>query len=53
MAKRRIKEKEIIELLDEEGFREIKVAERQAKWYKKASELSSCLKTVQRKKAKK
>ncbi len=53
MAKRRIKEKEIIEHLGEEGFREVKVAERQSKWYKKASESPSCLKAVQRKEVKK
>ena len=50
MVKSGIKEKEIIEHLSEEGFKEVRVVERQAKWYKKASEHPSCLKAVQRKK---
>ncbi|MBI4688813.1 MAG: hypothetical protein HY754_00850 [Nitrospirae bacterium] len=43
MAKRSIKEKEIIGYLKEEGFKEIKVAEKHSKWYKKASQRPSCL----------
>ncbi len=52
MAKRTIKEKEITEHLQREGFKEIREAEKLAKWYKKASERPSCLKAVQRKKIK-
>lgn len=52
MAKSGIKEKEIIGHLSEEGFKEVRAAERQAKWHKKASEHPSCLKAVQRKKVK-
>jgi len=52
MAKRSIKEKEIIGYLKEEGFREIKAAEKHAKWYKKASQCPSCLSAVQKKKVK-
>ncbi len=52
MAKRTIKEKEITEYLKDEGFKEIKVAEKAAEWYKKASERPSCLRTVQKKKIK-
>jgi len=45
MAKRKIREKEIIEHLQAEGFKEIKISEKPAKWYKKASERPSCLRT--------
>jgi hypothetical protein len=45
MAKRAIKEKEIIDLLQKEGFKEIKEAEKNLKWYKKASERPTCLKS--------
>lgn len=51
MAKR-IKEKEIIERLVVEGFKEIKASEKLAKWYKKASERPSCLRAVQKRKIK-
>jgi len=52
MAKRSVKEKEVIEYMREEGFKEIKVAEKHTKWYKKAYEHPSCLKAIQRKKIK-
>lgn len=52
MAKRTVKEKEIIHYLKEEGFKEIKAAEKHVKWYKKASECPSCLKVVQKEKIK-
>ena len=52
MAKRTIKKKEIIGHLQEEGFREIQVSEKSAKWYKKASERSSCLKAEKKQKVK-
>ncbi len=52
MAKRIIKEKEVIDHLQKEGFREIKDTEKLAKWYKKASEYPSCLKAVQKKRIK-
>ena len=38
MAKRAMKEKEIIDHLHQEGFKELKEAEKNLKWYKKASE---------------
>ncbi len=52
MAKRIIKEKEITDHLQREGFKEIREAEKLAKWYKKASERPPCLKAVQREKIK-
>ena len=50
MAKRRLKEKEIIEYLRGEGFKEISAAEKRSKWYKKASEKTKCLSKKERKK---
>lgn len=52
MAKRTIKEKEIIDYLQREGFKAIQEAEKSAKWYKRASESPSCLRVVQKKKIK-
>ncbi len=52
MAKRAIKEKEIIGHLQEEGFKEIKEADKLDKWYKKAAERPSCLRAVKKKKIK-
>ena len=52
MAKRTIKEKERIEYLRKEECREVKVAEKQSKWYKKASKRPSCLRAVQKEKIK-
>jgi len=52
MAKRTVKEKEVMEYLKEEEFKEIKVAEKSAKWYKKASEHPSCLRAVRKEKIK-
>ncbi|MBI5187778.1 MAG: hypothetical protein HZA07_01715 [Nitrospirae bacterium] len=49
MAKRAIKREEIIYYLLDEGFKEIKAAEKLAQWYKKASERPSCLKTIHKK----
>ncbi|MBI3599119.1 MAG: hypothetical protein HY097_00545 [Nitrospinae bacterium] len=49
MAKRAIKREEIIYYLQDEGFKEIKAAEKVLQWYKKASELPSCLKTIHKK----
>jgi hypothetical protein len=46
MAKRAIKEKEVVTHLQNEGFKEIKEVEKHAKWYKKASERPSCLKAT-------
>ncbi len=46
MAKRVIKEKEVIDHLQREGFKEVKESERRAKWYKKATECPSCLKEI-------
>jgi len=52
MAKRTIREKELTSILQKEGFKEIKEAERLSDWYKKASEQPTCLKAVQREKIK-
>lgn len=52
MAKRSVKEKEVIDYLKEKGFKEIKIAEKHTRWYKKASEHTSCLKAVQKEKIK-
>ncbi len=52
MAKRTIKGKEIIEYLQAEGFREIKTTGKVAKWYKKASERPSCLRSEKKQKVK-
>ena len=52
MAKRVIKEKDIISYLQNEGFKEIKGKEKITKWYKKASERPSCLRATQRAKIK-
>jgi hypothetical protein len=52
MAKRTVKEKEILDHLQGEGFKEIKEAEKLAEWYKKATERPSCLRAVQKKKTK-
>ncbi len=43
MAKRKLKEKEIIEHLGTEGFKEIGTNEKKTSWYKKASEKPACL----------
>ena len=46
MAKRTIKEKNVISHLENEGFKEINESEKLTKWYKKASERPSCLKAA-------
>lgn len=43
MAKRKLKEKEIIEHLRAEGFKEVGANEKKTSWYKKASEKPACL----------
>ena len=53
MVKRTIKEKEIIDHLQEEGFKKIREAEKNLKWYKKASERPSCFKAIPRERTKK
>lgn len=52
MVKRTVKDKEITEYLRGEGFMEVRVEEKQTKWYKKASERPSCLKAVRKEKIK-
>ncbi len=52
MAKRTIKEKEIIGHLQEEGFKGIKAAEKVTRWYKKASERPSCLREAKKQRIK-
>ncbi|NWF97344.1 MAG: hypothetical protein HXY52_00175 [Nitrospirae bacterium] len=52
MAKRKLKEKDIKEHLQREGFREIRETEKLTKWYKKASERPSCLGVIHKKKIK-
>lgn len=44
MAKRVVKEKEVIEYLTSEGFRGIKTPDKSAAWYKKAAKKPSCFK---------
>lgn len=43
MAKRKLKEKEIIEHLEAEGFREVRRNEKNTEWYKRASQKPECL----------
>jgi len=52
MAKRKVKEKEIVEFLEAAGFREVKESDKNAAWYKKASKSPSCLRTLQKEKTK-
>lgn len=52
MAKRAIKEKEIIGFLRAEGFKEIKTQEKLTKWYKKAAKQIACLEKSVKKKIK-
>lgn len=50
MAKRTIREKEVMDHLQREGFKEIKDTTKLTKWYKEASERPSCLKSLHKKK---
>lgn len=43
MVKRKLKEKEIMEHLRSEGFKEVGSKEKKAAWYKKASDKPECL----------
>ena len=43
MAKRKLKEKEIIEHLESEGFKEVGHDVKKTEWYKKASKKPECL----------
>lgn len=43
MAKRKLKEKEIIEHIEAEGFKEVGRNEKNTEWYKKASLKPECL----------
>ena len=45
MAKRTIKEKNVISHLENEGFKELSESEKLTEWYKKATERPSCFKT--------
>jgi predicted RNA binding protein YcfA (HicA-like mRNA interferase family) len=47
-----MKEKEIIEHLQKQGFKEVKVSEKSTKWYKKASDRPSCLRAEKKQKVK-
>lgn len=51
MAKRKVTEKEIIEFLRAEGFREVKESDKKTSWYKKASKRPSCLKATHKEKS--
>ena len=53
MVKRTVKEKEIVDYLRGEGFKKVGVSEKKARWYKKASEPTPCLKTSRKGDAKK
>ncbi len=52
MAERMLKDKDIKNHLEEEGFKEIQPEDKCTPWYKKASQSPSCLKRVQKKKVK-
>jgi hypothetical protein len=52
MAKKAANEKELLEHLKAEGLREVKISEKSAKWYKKASERPSCLRATKKDKSK-
>mgnify|MGYP001560261637 CR=1 FL=1 len=43
MAKRKLKEKEIIEHIESEGFKEVGPNEKNTEWYKRASQKPECL----------
>ena len=43
MAKRKLKEKEILEALKTEGFHEVGAVQKKSGWYKKASKRPACL----------
>jgi hypothetical protein len=51
MAKRKVTEKDIVEFLQAEGFREVKEADKNTPWYKKASKQPSCFKSDHREKS--
>jgi len=50
MAKKAIKEKELLEFLHAAGCREVTENDKSTEWYKKASKKPSCLKAVQKEK---
>jgi len=50
MAKKAIKEKELMEFLHAAGCREITKKDKSTAWYKKASKKPACLKAVQKEK---
>ena len=50
MAKKAIKEKDLVEFLSAAGCREIKREDKGTEWYKKASKKPSCLKTAHKEK---
>ncbi|MDI6800634.1 MAG: hypothetical protein QMD01_01060 [Thermodesulfovibrionales bacterium] len=43
MAKKKLKEKEILEVLKNEGFQEVGAVQKKSGWYKKASKRPACL----------
>jgi hypothetical protein len=43
MAKRKLKEKEILEALETEGFHKVSSVQKKSGWYKKASKRPACL----------
>jgi hypothetical protein len=43
MAKRKLKEKEIVEYLRSEGYKEVGADVKKTSWYKKASKRPDCL----------
>jgi hypothetical protein len=53
MAKRAIKEKEIVDHLQKEGFNEISEDDKKQEWYKIASKRPSCFKAIPQEKIKK
>ena len=50
MAKKTIKEKELLEFLNAAGCREITENDKHSEWYKRASKKPSCLKAAHKEK---
>jgi hypothetical protein len=50
MAKKAVREKELIEFMHAAGCREITESDKSTAWYKKASKKPACLKTAHKEK---
>ncbi|MBI5102966.1 MAG: hypothetical protein HZB33_14205 [Nitrospirae bacterium] len=51
MAKKSVREKELLEFMHSAGCREITENDKKTEWYKKASKKTACLKTAHKEKA--